>query len=113
MAKKSPNGISAKKSITGRIRAITIPSVMRIEISAQVISTALMTDSPGRRLTAQVGCNRQARPSGRACRCHDLVVIEVLDQPAMPSRADCVSAYWSSLSGMNFGTSAICSRFSM
>ena len=118
MAKKSPNGTSRKKSITGSISAMTIPKVMAIESRrGRQQQAALMTASPGRGFGAQVDRDRgQARPGGRACTRVGVCscqVTELLDQPEMPSRADCVSAYWSSFSGMNSAASAIAWRFSM
>ena len=49
VAKNSENGTSPKKSMTGRTRAMTMPTVMATEISAEAIRTPLMTDSSGPR----------------------------------------------------------------
>ncbi len=117
VAKKSPNGISWKKSMTGRMSAMTIPNEMAIDSSADSTSSALMTASPGRDFARRstVAAGRPA-PGGGPALASDALLIRLdrtLDQPAMPSSADWVSAYCSSLSGMNRAASAIVSRFSM
>ncbi len=116
VAKKSPNGTSRKKSITGLISAITIPNEIAIESRLQISSTALMTASPGRDFGVRsIGAAGRPAPAGGPA----LVSVVLMSgagapgQPEMPSRADWVSAYCSSLSGMNSAASAIASRFSM
>ena len=55
VAKKSENGTSPKKWITGSIRASTIPTVMATDSSAEAIRTALIAVSAGRGRFARFG----------------------------------------------------------
>ena len=62
VAKKSPNGTSAKKSMTGRIRATMMPTVMATDRRAEPIRMPRITVSAGRARRLRLGAPGRPAP---------------------------------------------------